>query len=111
MASQPFTHEEAQDVERYGFTFREARRGTTDDGEQFVTVVQVFADGTTQTQEFAHREAFADAGYYVHYAYESAERHIEAERLGVHPLELELAPFGPAWEREQEERYGGGVPF
>lgn len=30
----------------------------------------------------------------------------EAERRGVHPLEITLAPFGPEWEREQEERRG-----
>jgi hypothetical protein len=38
---------------------------------------------------------------------EAQERREEAERLGVHPLELALAPFGPEWQAEQIER--GGV--
>jgi hypothetical protein len=38
---------------------------------------------------------------------ESQSRREEADRLGLHPLEIEFAPFGPAWQREQEER--GGV--
>lgn len=31
----------------------------------------------------------------------------EADRLGVHPLEIAFAPFGPECEREQEERRYG----
>lgn len=36
---------------------------------------------------------------------EAEERRAEADRLGVHPLELALAPYGPEWQREQMERY------
>lgn len=35
---------------------------------------------------------------------EAQSRRAEAERCGAHPLEIEFAPFGPAWMREQEER-------
>jgi hypothetical protein len=35
---------------------------------------------------------------------EAQSRRAEADRLGVHPLEMEFAPFGPAWQREQAER-------
>jgi hypothetical protein len=35
---------------------------------------------------------------------EAEERRAEAARLGVHPLEIEFAPFGPAWQAEREAR-------
>lgn len=35
----------------------------------------------------------------------SQARREEAEALGLHPLEIEFAPFGPAWQREQGERF------
>lgn len=38
---------------------------------------------------------------------EAQARREEADRLGVHPLEIEFAPFGPAWQAEQEERRRG----
>lgn len=36
---------------------------------------------------------------------EAEERRAEADRLGVHPLEIVFAPFGPEWQREQDERW------
>ena len=50
--------------------------------------------GTAHGRPIAETESFR---------YSQARRE-EADRLGVHPLEIEFAPFGPAWEREQEER-------
>jgi hypothetical protein len=43
-----------------------------------------------------------DPGGAVAGAREAQARRREAGRLGVHPLELEFAAFGPAWQREQE---------
>lgn len=57
-----------------------------------------------ETHFFAEREGiFSLIGAHR----EAQERRAEAERLGVHPLEIALAPFGPEWEREQAERNGG----
>ena len=51
--------------------------------------------------------AFKEEAYQHRIAHrESESRHAEAERLGIHPLEIEFAPFGPAWQREQDQRRG-----
>lgn len=41
----------------------------------------------------------------VEAAREAQARRAEADRLGVHPLELAFEPFGPEWQREQAERW------
>lgn len=50
-------------------------------------------------------DARAQAASEGHAWVEYMERNAEAERLGVHPLEITYAPYGPEWQREQAERY------
>jgi len=83
-----------------------------DDGSDFVTVTITFADGEVVTESFASyfdspsESAVRQASSFIGAFEEAEERRAEADRLGVHPLEIAFAPFGPEWEREQEERCG-----
>jgi hypothetical protein len=80
----------------------------------------VFADGMEETPFWLHliddtgtiveRHVFATEAevwsLIESFRYAQARRE-EAARLGVHPLEIEFAPFGPAWLAEQEDRRRG----
>lgn len=61
------------------------------------------------TGTVVERHWFATSGerYSLIDAHRDAQaRRAEADRLGLHPLAIEFAPYGEAWVREQEERFG-----
>lgn len=89
----------------------ESSRVVNDEGSEFVTLTIRFDDGHVTTERFASyfddpgESATVQAASFIAAFDEAEERRAEADRLGVHPLELAFAPFGPEWEREQEERH------
>jgi len=90
-----FEREELEYLTKYGFVPRATASGRLDDGTEFCFMRFVYADGTVEEREFMHPEALRDAVSFVAAMEESAARNAEADRLGVHPLEITLAPFGP----------------
>ncbi len=92
--------------------FEWAIRDAGDNGE-FITwaTVDLFEKGTLVGSEkfFGSSEepgpdATTQALSFARSWQEAEERRAEAARLGVHPLELAFAPYGPEWQHEQAER-------
>ncbi len=86
-----------------------------EEGSSFAVVTITFADGEQIVESFSSyfdspvESAVVQASSFIGAFEEAEERRAEADRLGVHPLEIAFAPFGPEWEREMEER--NEVPF
>lgn len=86
-----------------------------DEGSDFATVTVTWLDGEVEVHHFASyfddpcESAVEQAASFICALDETVERHNEAERLGVHPLEIAFAPFGPEWQREQHDR--DDIPF
>lgn len=76
--------------------------GTLDDGSGWLHMI----DDRGEIVETHFFDRAQDMWPMVEAHREAQARHEEADRLGVHPLELAFAPFGPEWQREQEERRG-----
>jgi hypothetical protein len=74
----------------------------TDGMEETPFMVEVIDDtGTVVRTDFY--SSMEEVYSMVNAHREAQVRREEADRLGVHPLEIEFAPFGPAWQREREE--------
>jgi hypothetical protein len=69
------------------------------DEDGYCTVLWIDDKGVIVEQDYTREPHAIVEGFRM-----MQERNAEAERLGVHPLEIEYAPFGPAWQREQRER-------
>jgi hypothetical protein len=100
------------------FTYEvETNSSVNDEGSDFATVtITSMADGEVVVERFSHYfddgpgpNAREQAASFLAAFEDSMLREAEADRLGCHPLELEFAPFGPAWQREQADR--DDVPF
>lgn len=75
------------------------------DEDGYQAVLTIDDEGAVVDRDYMRYDA---VGAFVAGHREAQDRRARADELGVHPLELAFAPFGEEWQREQEERLGGG---
>lgn len=72
-----------------------------DEGSDFATITITFDDGETLVESFAR---WVDSGPIESALVQAASYVAAFEESQSSTLEERLAPFGPEWEREMEER-------